>query len=122
MIKGETGFGRSTYDNITSIWHLHLWKGLAGHFMIPQQQDEILAGIYVIRRNTLFITIAFIAIGLLFAFTLLETLTILIIYAEICSRIGEGELIQRFQSERNDEFGVTSNALNKVVESIRSIV
>ena len=123
MIKGETGFGRSTYDNITRYMAFAPVEGTGWSLAIPQQQDEILAGIYVIRRNTLFITIAFIAIGLLFAFYLARNIKRpLLSMQKYAQELAKGNLTQTISIERNDEFGVTSNALNKAVEAIRSIV
>ena len=123
MTKGETGFGEYTYKGVTKYMAFAPVKGTNWSLALTQGKNDIFAGIYGIRRNTIIMTAVFIVLGILFALCFSKAIkTPLQEVLEYANELAEGNLTKVIVSKRQDEFGTVAAALNIAVKSFRDII
>ncbi len=123
MTKGETGFGEYIYKGVTKYMAFAPVKGTNWSLALTQGKNDIFAGIYGIRRNTIIMTAVFIVLGILFALCFSKAIkTPLQEVLEYANELAEGNLTKVIVSKRQDEFGTVAEALNIAVKSFRDII
>ncbi|AEE92632.1 Methyl-accepting chemotaxis sensory transducer [Tepidanaerobacter acetatoxydans Re1] len=123
MAEGESGFGEYKYKGVAKYMAFAPVEGTDWSIALTQEKSEIFAGLNSIRRNTIIMTIVFIALGILFAFYISKTIkTPLLEVQKYAAELAEGNLTRSIDTKRRDEFGAAIRALNTAVVSFKNIV
>ncbi len=123
MLDGESGFGEYEYKGIVKYMAFAPVEGTDWSIALTQEKNEIFAGLNSIRRNTIIMTLVFIALGILFAFYISKAIkTPLLEVQKYAAELAEGNLTRSIDTKRRDEFGAAIRALNTAVVSFKNIV
>lgn len=123
MAKGESGFGEYKYKGVAKYMAFAPVEGTDWSIALTQEKNEIFAGLNSIRRNTIIMTLVFIALGILFAFYISKAIkTPLLEVQKYAAELAEGNLTRSIDTKRRDEFGAAIRALNTAVMSFKNIV
>ncbi|NLU09339.1 MAG: methyl-accepting chemotaxis protein [Tepidanaerobacter acetatoxydans] len=123
MAKGESGFGEYEYKGIVKYMAFAPVEGTDWSIALTQEKNDVFAGINSIRRNTIIMTLVFIALGILFAFYISKAIkTPLLEVQKYAAELAEGNLTRSIDTKRRDEFGAAIRALNTAVMSFKNIV
>lgn len=123
MAKGESGFGEYKYKGVAKYRAFAPVEGTDWSIALTQEKNEIFAGLNSIRRNTIIMTLVFIALGILFAFYISKAIkTPLLEVQKYAAELAEGNLTRSIDTKRQDEFGAAIRALNTAVMSFKNIV
>ena len=123
MIRGEKGVGEYRLDGQDIITGFVPVPNMDCMFAATIDEDELLSGVYILRRVFFFSTLFFAALGIVVALLLGRSISSpLRSMIPILEEVARGDLTKRLHSRSRDELGVMTTRFNESIEGLAGMV
>lgn len=123
MMEGKSGYSEYNFENNDYYVAYHPIEGTTWSFAVNYPVKEGLKNIVKLKNFMLYLTVLFLAIGIGISFLISRNITNpLKKIKDFALKIADGNLSEKINIKRYDEFGQTSEALNHAQDNIGKLI
>ena len=126
MKNGETGFGEYEFNNMNKFMGFAPIAAYDWSIGVEVNKDEMLSGLDSLQKRFAIISIIFLILGLLMAYTIAINIDRPIVYlTQECDQMAGGNFSRVLKSKyvkRKDEIGELSRAFQQIGENLRELI